>query len=1195
MKTHLRRPVAMAPLLLLHLLTLRAGVADTVTKFPDVKRTTPDEIILEEVIISGSGNNTRITANALAEEPSKLGREILALLSKREAHKRSLLSDQDVGESQATTVVRVEEDEDELEKLKRVVAKYEPQRIASRIAKRKITDAPVDVHDTRKTSDSKVAKSTTSGPTTDLESTYHEVLRNISRGIPQLAARNAGVSLTSYLSQSMKNLRRIPTAEVTTRTLVAGGETDRPSLSATIDSPHTLSASKKKKLLLQKYMQPNISPRVPLQAESRFDEGTADITESSKEHLHAATWKPKLKNGSSTESPSSIAVDLPENPGNRRGWNAEASFSQVSPSPFVQPSTNHVFNSNKKQLGLQSNFNSLHSPLKHSKVPRPFSITVTEAAQLLNAADPTTKIATYRKSSSSPAAASSHQAVQPTSIALPLILPTDLFSMPPARRYVPIKRANRDFNPPDGFHVAATALFTNSPATSSPAPYAAVIGATKSPAVVSANSRQSPGYYVITEKPTERRTVAATTTIFPAQSPAPTVHILQRRLEPSQDVTPKTNLASELVYDGGQSEPNSKPGDALYNKFADLYSNTPNADVANVLHVQRPKAVAQDYGNFKQPALPVQASSLPYVTLRPLKPVSPALTRPIAPYYDSSLLLPQRATGGQLGEGNVGTSERSRVEDGDEDEGEGAAIDDKSASGSYRSQVNRGVNYEAGEIAKAPSAVAHEVRHDEDPYRPRSRDDEERQDKQPRGLYDDDDDDDDDDDGGGAGNARDEADAGEALEGEHVEEGGRGSEDEDGDGHYRYDKLKYDRDADEKEQRRKQQRYGASKDYDHQAVDVGFNRRLTASRQQEAARDSRYGKKKRNRDREHEKHEDEGAATEDTSVTRRAKDQRARQRAKYQRKWNHNDDNTYRGHLASPQADSHRQAQYRQEYQETNPPHVRAEYQQRQGRVKDVYRDPRHENNKSQGHGNEEEEHDHVHGETQEHAHKHEEHHDGKKHGGDHKFEAGEGSEHDAEHHGHKGEKGDKGYKVWHENEKAAKGHHDKEHSSKKYDEKEGKEKKHEEEGGYHEHHGHGEKGEKAANFEEKGEHQKGHSTKGEHSVHKKDEYEKKTEFFDEFHEDGGTEKHGEHHHEHEKKKGGHEKKAHHDAEHHEEKHGKEHKYEKGGHHHEHKGHKVDEGHNHHYEHGHHYGDKGNHEHGKKWNYEKGDGHKRKR
>lgn len=55
--------------------------------------------------------------------------------------------------------------------------------------------------------------------------------------------------------------------------------------------------------------------------------------------------------------------------------------------------------------------------------------------------------------------------------------------------------------------------------------------------------------------------------------------------------------------------------------------------------------------------------------------------------------------------------------------------------------------------------------------------------------------------------------------------------------------------------------------------------------------------------------------------------------------------------------------------------------------------------------------------------------------------------------------------------------------------------------------------------FEESGKHSKGHSTKGGHQVHKKDEYEKKTEFFEEDNDQGGEEKHGEFHHEHGHKK----------------------------------------------------------------------------
>lgn len=124
----------------------RAGDADTEMKFPSVERSAPDDIILEEVIISGSGNNTRVIANAVAEKPSQLSHEILSLLSKREIREQRLTSDQDAGESRDATIVHAEDDDHDLEKLKHVVAKYEPQRIASRIAKRKIVVAPIDIY-----------------------------------------------------------------------------------------------------------------------------------------------------------------------------------------------------------------------------------------------------------------------------------------------------------------------------------------------------------------------------------------------------------------------------------------------------------------------------------------------------------------------------------------------------------------------------------------------------------------------------------------------------------------------------------------------------------------------------------------------------------------------------------------------------------------------------------------------------------------------------------------------------------------------------------------------------------------------------------------------------------------------------------------------------------------------------------------
>ncbi|KAL2733930.1 protein PFC0760c-like [Vespula squamosa] len=195
----------------------------------------------------------------------------------------------------------------------------------------------------------------------------------------------------------------------------------------------------------------------------------------------------------------------------------------------------------------------------------------------------------------------------------------------------------------------------------------------------------------------------------------------------------------------------------------------------------------------------------------------------------------------------------------------------------------------------------------------------------------------------------------------------------------------------------------------------------------------------------------------------------------------------------------------------------------------------------------------------------------------------GGGSKHEEDHHESKGEKNDEGYEKIHEYETGEKGHHDKENHERSYDEKDGQDKKkHEESGHYSEHH-HGVKGEKNAKFEEEGKHQKGHSTKGEHSIFKKDEYEKKHDFYDEYHEDGDQENHGAYHKKHEATKGNHEKKGHHDSDYNEYEHGKESKHEKGYHSHDQKGKKSAEGHDDHHHHDEKYGKKEGQSSGKKW------------
>ncbi|XP_012227286.2 ankyrin repeat domain-containing protein 11-like [Linepithema humile] len=1192
-----RKSVATVLLLLIHLLTLQIDDAVAGRNASDVKR--DPRVILEEVIITGSGNNTRVTANAVAEEPSKIGDEIISLLSKRNARRRRLKqtsSDQDADQSHAVAV-NAENDED-LERLKRVIAKYEPQRITSRKTKRKIVDGTHDIHD-------KTIRSNT-----DLEKIYHEVLRNISRTAPELMVSNANVTfIPSYLSQVIKNLGQIHTPGATIHPASDVGATK----TSRFDIDTSPTAKNKKKSIFKKYLQLNrttASPRISSIEE--VDKETADSNESGTAKGYFKAPGARAKNESS-ESLLSTA-EKPESP---RKWNAQESPARIAPAFDTQLNNSNAYNIfNAKNSIVPSDVNSLHLLSKYNVAPRPFSILQSPGAPVA-----TNLNILYRKPSVPPTGFNHRQLVRSSANILPLVLPTELFSPPPARYYIPIKRTNHinvdespativstEANPPAS--VAKGRTVFDKPSADYSASYADVIGTTKSPLIAANNPRSSGSsdYYAVTENPAE-------TAYVPSQaSPS---YTLQRQKNP-QTVNKNEFLPKIATYDNPEkSDLNANLELALYNKFARLYS----VDRPNVFNV--PKVIVQDYQD-KQPVTSQQVSTLPYSTLKPISPtllkVQPAKPA-VAPYYESRLFASQ--DGKELNDKDNGesveTNERSRVKNADEAEGE--ADDDKDNFTNYKTRIDHG----ASKIRKTPD----EQREKEDREETEKEDyhtrDYEHQDKYSKNNKNDKNND--------ARekyenirheNNKDEEDV-ETHEDEHVS---AGEDEHDQDYRHPYDKYEHDRDDSEEQQDNKsekkdnksdEQRYekrGKENDNrDKHDYEADFKYGLESSNKYS---DSRYnddktredvGKfygnkesdddrpKKNRQDRKHEDSEEENVA-EDKLYTQRSDERVYRQRERNEKKHNKSGDTTHKRKYRPqtiPRKDSRPEEYKREEYSEINPRHVRKEYhnQQQQQHVKN------NNNNNQRGHrkydsGNQdidnEKLRDHVHGETKEHAHKHEEHHEKKKDGGNHKFEKGEGAEHEEEHHGQEGEEGKKGYKVWHENEKAEKGHHDKEHASKEYDEKNGEKKNHEEEGGYHEQQHHGEEGKKTAEFGEKGEHKKGHSTHGEHSVHKKDEYEKKTEFFDEFHEDDGTEKHGEHHHEHESKKGGHEKKAHHDAADHEAKYGKEDKHEKGGHHHEHKGHKADEGHDHHYDHHEKHGKKEGHEHGKKWSYKEGDG-----
>ncbi|KYM93908.1 hypothetical protein ALC62_15481, partial [Cyphomyrmex costatus] len=1184
-------------------LTLQVGDAErNDTKISNA--TSDREIILEEVIIAGSGNNTRVIANAVAKDASELNDEMLSLLSKRDIQESehseqspSDQDDQDAAQSHAAVVNANEEDE--LEIMSHVIAKYEPQRLTTRKTKRKIVDGSNDTHDVH---------DNVEGWISNIEKAYAEVLKNISRTASELTVNNADV-LNPYLSLTRKQLKQIYVPKLTIPSAINNkAEKSYSDVDPSFALP-TLN-NKKSKRLLKKYLQLNrtvTTPQLSSVEESNFDEESASSKPSvPAEYFKISNEKTKVKNGSLSVPTSNVYSVPTRSLRNRHKWDVQDALIQTV-SPFTSRLNNSNLNNivnvnNLKNLNVSNYANADQLPPRYDIVSRPFSI-----SQSPNSFVTTNINVSHRKPSVSPTDFNhQQQAARSSANILPLVLPTDLFNSLASRRYIPIKRTNHlNLKGNSATTVSTEASLPTSPIRKKSKNYAFypdVIDPTRSP-LVTINSQQSYGssdYYATTESPTERTVTKmnfATTYIPSETSP---LYISQGQKD-SQTVNKRNFLPTVSSYNGDEkSSLNENPGIALYNKFAGLYS----VSIPNVLNM--PKVITQ---GFKQSVQPTQqqVTTLPEAALKPLAPtllkIQPIAVSKPAPYYDSRSFVLQDGKHKKNNDENVGTNAQSRVEDVDETETEDDDIE------SYKTPVN-----EAYKVYKTSSKASDEKDREEkdkdgllrypqqnrdyqDKHHEYDENDRNSKNYDTREKYD--------------NVRRENNDDGEKDETEEEEYDGNvdKSKDEDNDNNHRqYNKYGYDRNDSDEEQRENPRhdykKYNKRKDHS----DVGrrfedknnyfeslYNNDETRGRDKEYRDRSNQKKliddnqyKKARRDHKYKEFEDESDA-KGKLFAQRSKDLRNQDERYEEEQSNDDGKRKYHRYQASPRRDSLREDHTSEEYSESNPTHIHEEYHHQ--RAKDNHRDHHKHDSEDRDNGKEEER-DHVHGETQEHAetHKHEDHHEKKKGGKNYKFEDGGGAEHKEEHHGHEGERGDEGYKVWHEHEKAEKGHHDKEHASKHYDEEDGEEKKHEEEGGYHKEHQHGEGGKKTSEFGEKGEHKKGHSTHGEHSVHKKDEYEKKTEFFDEFNEGGGVEKHGKHHHDHESKKGGHEKKGHHDSADHEEKYGKEGKHEKGGHHQEHKGHKVDEGHDHHYDHHHKHGKEEGHEHGKKWNFKKGDG-----
>lgn len=789
----------------------------------------------------------------------------------------------------------------------------------------------------------------------------------------------------------MKQFKQI--SEVTIRPATNDGAEK---LNSDIESSFTSpTLSKKTRRLPKKYLQLNRTATTPQFSSVEESKAVRDSSTPAVKIFKNG----KAKNGSLPVPPTIVHSVPIEKPKSHREWNVQGSSVQAKSQFTSRPNNSNVINvNNLKSLNVPSD--AVQSRPKYKIVPRPFSILQSSSPSII-----TTNVVqtSYRKPSVSPTGFNHQQQITRSSAN---VLPTDLFTPPSTRRYVPIKRTN---------HLnlvgnSATIVSTEASPPTSPvgerstladynAVYAAVIGTTRNP-LVTVNSQQSyspSDYYAITDGPTER---SVTKTNFATYAPSQTSALYTIQQQKDSQAIPKNDFLPRASYNSHEkSSLNENPGIALYNKFSSLYST----NIPNVFNA--PKAITQD---FKQPVQqPSQRQVLthPQATSKPFTPAS-LKVRPITsstPYYDSELLVSQDRKYNTNNAENDETNEQSRIKDEDETEKEDDDSDYNDDIGKYKSQINRKVyetpntrekkDREEGEEDRYPQQSRNygyqdKAKHKYENDRNSKNDDRREKYENVQHEYNDDEDEAEEEEYVGIGKSKDEDNDAPRRQYNKYDN------DEDSDEEPRYERKKNNKPKDRRDKHESdvQLRFESNSKYleslyndDNDEISERNKEYRDRSDKNKLVDDNRYRK-----DRKYEESEDESVA-EDKPIVQRAykKDQ------SYEEEQSDNDKRKYR-YQVFPRKDT------REEYGETNPAHTREEYHHH--RVKSDY--PRHDGgNQDDGKG---EEHDPVHGETQEHAHKHEEHHEKKKGGGDHDFEEGGGGDHKEEHHAHGGEKGDK-------------------------------------------------------------------------------------------------------------------------------------------------------------------------------------------
>lgn len=861
--------------------------------------------------------------------------------------------------------------------------------------------------------------------TTGFERTYHEILRNISRNMPQLMLNNTDVTLNPYLTQSPKNLKQIYNPEALLHTGIK-----KMQFNVSSSSP-ILIKKKPQKFTKKYYLQPHhaitISPVLSVE-KLQSDEKIIDSDESiiPKKYPQISDEKLEPKNASASGSLSRI-YSSPS-----RKLNIHDPLTQIVP-PFTLKLNNSddvstVNNFNKEHINFPNVDNIIRLSRRYKITPRSFVV-----PQLLNTRNPinTPNLQISRGKPDSSSIDLGQMTTSPLEKIHSLILPTNPSNSPLSsiiHHRIPTRYANQ-FDLNDNGSIIANTDASTTPAgviltgrsfleelnTDYVTPHTDVIGTTSGiPLPVNGYRRSdSSDYYTITTgNPVMKRMKTNSPAVYlPSRETSSLYGFIQRQNNPriiyKNGFVPSTTTTvnAYVSSENARSTSSANPDFTYYNNIAKLY-------FPKLPHL--PTAIIQDYQDFKKaiapshtvtsqqisPPIPLVTRTTDSPTLLKIQPITSA--KSFAPYHDSKTMISmQDADSKELSdnerneEGSVEIKEQFKDTDEETDDDTNESENSKASMNYQRDYNIYKTPYEQREKTEREQDHYQKQRHDYEQYKHRINDgDGERYENSHHQNNEDEEEnveegEDDDDD-----------DVEATQENKRLNTGGKKRKylQRDYD-HQWYKSREHDRDDElEDDEGNNAERYNNRKKYNKQKDNFikyrqgVSNDKYYSKDHKENKEEDRYNRKKGRHDhrKRHEDHEanvaqDPYVRKHDSRYDKRDNDGNIVQISKYH-------------HRIIPPRDHEEQS-------ETNPKDIREIY-------RNHHRDhPRHKSN-DQNNNDKQRIHDHVYDETQEHAHKHQkEHHEAKKNDDkkdDHEFEEGKGAEHEEQHHGNEGDKGHK-------------------------------------------------------------------------------------------------------------------------------------------------------------------------------------------